>query len=189
MHWGHSCCIFYKQKTDQTSDSSKTWYLASRSKLWVSIVCETCLCHKGTPLYNACHIYCWANTLHRLRIPFISYTCIPGTHNTGIYIGIDILSLIVTALGYVKEQIPLYNTSIMIGHVTLAAITGTILLVPYLLDKSLQLIWRSVTCRLHQYLPDCQIIFRPDYMTGHQDSSPSNGHQGTCPLLYILSNL
>ena len=44
-----------------------------------------------------------------------------------------------------------------IGHVNLAAFTGTIFLVPCLLVKSLPPIWRSGTRRFHLRVPDLQM--------------------------------
>ena len=58
-----------------------------------------------------------------------------------------------------------------IGHVNLVAITGPIILVPYLEVKLLQLIWRSGTTQENE-------LQKFDFMIGYQDSSPSNVCQG-----------
>ena len=56
--------------------------------------------------------------------------------------------------------------------------------------KSLQLIWRSGTCRWNLWVPDLQIDCSDfDIKIGHQDISPDNGHQGdmpySCDALYL----
>ena len=59
----------------------------------------------------------------------------------------------------------------------------TTTLSPNLQVKSLQLIWRLDTCRWNLWVPDLQMSCSDlTRMIGYQDSSPSNGHQGTCPV-------
>ena len=70
------------------------------------------------------------------------------------------------------------SINLVIGHVKLVAITGTIILVPYLYIKSLQLICRSGSHRFHLWGPDLQWL---DYMIGYQENSTSNGHQVDMP--------
>ena len=68
------------------------------------------------------------------------------------------------------------------GHITLVATAGTIILVPYHEVKSLQLIWRSGTRRIHlRGARSSNELQWFDLMTGHQDSSSSNGHQVDMP--------
>ena len=54
-----------------------------------------------------------------------------------------------------------------VEHATLATITGTTILVPYLYVKSLQLIWSAGTHRFHLQMPDLQNLSFRDFTTWH----------------------
>ena len=76
----------------------------------------------------------------------------------------------------------IFKLYVTIGHVTLVAITRTVILVPYLSVKSLQLIWGLGTRRWNLRVPDLQMSCS-DLLTKsrYQDSYSSNGHQVTYP--------
>ena len=61
------------------------------------------------------------------------------------------------------------------------AIAGTIILVHCHVVKSLQLTLRSGTRRFHLRVPDLKVSCRDFAEIGHQNGSPSNGHQGDKP--------
>ena len=65
------------------------------------------------------------------------------------------------------------SAAVMMWHVTLAATTGTTILAPCHVIKSLQLIWKSSAGR-------------PGSNIGHRDSNPSNGHQGDRPFWFNM---
>ena len=58
-----------------------------------------------------------------------------------------------------------YRMQVM-WHLFLVAIIGTMKLVPYPFEKSLQLIWLSGTAKFHLLVPDIQIRHRDDRVPG-----------------------
>ena len=73
------------------------------------------------------------------------------------------------------------DKSSSIGNVTLIAMTGITILVPYYYVKSLQLISRSGTRRFNLRVPDLQISCRD--LTTWQGTRPNNGSQAACSIV------
>ena len=82
-----------------------------------------------------------------------------------------------------------YSIMMAMVYVTLAAIIGSTILVSYLYVKSLKLIWRSGTCRLHLWAPHGRPIFMWVSVTWWRDRvslGPSNGCRASTYFIAML---